>query len=296
MARLREWGDDISGTIVTTGIATAYTLSTSQGFDSLAHLNGAMIAFVPHTTNGATVTLNVDGLGAKPLRSSPGAELGAGVLVQGTPYVATYNNADGAFYLQGFVGNPFNLPVSGSIDYFGSTAPNSSFVFLSGQAISRTVYSVLFGLIGTNWGVGDGTTTFNLPDLRDRFTCGKGDMNGTPANRITAAGGNYDTTAAGAAGGAQNKTLANGNLPASIPYSDPTHVHAAGPSSEFSGGATANFTAGAATPPAITAPHQFSSITTGIASIGIVINPGSGNTPVAIVPPSVACGKIMRII
>ena len=47
----------------------------------------------PHTTNGATVTLNVDGLGAKPLRSAPSAELLAGVLVQGTPYVPTYYNA-----------------------------------------------------------------------------------------------------------------------------------------------------------------------------------------------------------
>jgi hypothetical protein len=66
-----------------------------------------MIAFVPHVTNGATVTLAVDGLAAKPLRAAPGVELTAGVIVQGTPYVATYNNTDGAFYLQGFTVNPY---------------------------------------------------------------------------------------------------------------------------------------------------------------------------------------------
>jgi hypothetical protein len=101
-ARLAEWRDDISGTITTDGTGTAYTIASNQVFDTLAHMNGAMIAFVPHATNGAIVTLNVDGLGAKPLRTSPGVELPAGTLVQGTPYSATYNNSDGAFYLCGF--------------------------------------------------------------------------------------------------------------------------------------------------------------------------------------------------
>ena len=68
MARLAEWRDDVSGTITTGGTATAYTLASNQVFDNFPDMNGAMIAFVPHTTNGATVTLNVDGLGAKPLR------------------------------------------------------------------------------------------------------------------------------------------------------------------------------------------------------------------------------------
>ena len=56
MARLAEWRDDISGTITTAGSATAYTVASNQGFDTLAHLSGAMVAFVPHTSCGATVT------------------------------------------------------------------------------------------------------------------------------------------------------------------------------------------------------------------------------------------------
>src|SRR3989475_6492111 len=75
MARTAEWRDDISGTIATGGTSTAYTVTSSQGFDTLAHLNGTVIAFVPHASCGATVTLNVDGLGAKPLRTSPGVEV-----------------------------------------------------------------------------------------------------------------------------------------------------------------------------------------------------------------------------
>src|ERR1700757_768398 len=75
MARAAEWRDDVSGTITTGGTSTAYTVASNEGFDTLAHMNGAMIAFVPHTTNGATVTLAVDGLTAKPLRYGPSLEL-----------------------------------------------------------------------------------------------------------------------------------------------------------------------------------------------------------------------------
>ena len=106
MARTAEWRDDVSGTITTGGSSTAYTVASNQVFDTLAHMANAMIAFVPHTTNGATVTLNVDGLGAKPLRYGPSKELQSGVLIQGTPYVVTYNNSDAVFYLRNIVGDP----------------------------------------------------------------------------------------------------------------------------------------------------------------------------------------------
>src|SRR3981189_1959519 len=90
MAATAKYRDDIAGAIVTGGTSTAYTVSSYEVFDTLAHMNGQMIAFTPHATNGATVTLNVDGLGAKPLRCAPSTELLAGVLIQGTPYVAVY--------------------------------------------------------------------------------------------------------------------------------------------------------------------------------------------------------------
>src|SRR5580704_625335 len=112
-ARLREWGNDISGSITTAGSSTAYTIASNQGFDTLAHLNGQMIAFVPHVTCGNPVTLNVDGTGAKPLRSSPGVELPSGALIQGTPYVAVYSNNDGVFYLKGTSAIAYAIPHRG---------------------------------------------------------------------------------------------------------------------------------------------------------------------------------------
>lgn len=56
-----------------------------------------------------------------------------------------------------------------------------------GQAISRTTYASLFTAIGTEWGAGDGSTTFNLPDLRGRSLFGADNMGGTHANRLTTA-------------------------------------------------------------------------------------------------------------
>ena len=186
MAASAMWRDDVSGSIATGGTSTAYTVTSYSTFDSLAHLGDQMIAFVPHTTNAATVTLNVDGLGAKPLRSAPSTEIGAGVLVQGTPYVATYNASDAVFYLRGFYGNPFNIPIGGVMIYTGATAPNSNFVLPAGQAIDRTTYATYFALVSTTFGTGNGTTTFNVPDLRGRTIFALDNLNGTAANVLQA--------------------------------------------------------------------------------------------------------------
>ena len=169
MAAVAKYRDDIAGSIVTGGISTAYTVTTNSGFDTLSHLAGQVVAFTPHTTNGATVTLNVDSLGAKPLRTAPSVELQSNTLIQGTPYAAIYNSSDGAFYLFGVGGAP-GIPLGSGVDFWGSTTPSSAFAFPTGQAISRTTYATLFSLIGTTYGTGDGLTTFNLPNKQGRVS------------------------------------------------------------------------------------------------------------------------------
>ncbi|MBR1249407.1 tail fiber protein [Bradyrhizobium sp. AUGA SZCCT0169] len=217
MAAVAKYRDDVSGAIVTSGTSTAYTVSSFETFDTLANLGGRTIAFTPHVTNGATVTLSVDGLGAKPLRSAPGAELLAGTLIQGTPYTALYNNSDAVWYLQNFYGNPYNVPLGAGMDYWGTTAPNSAFVFPYGQAISRSTYSTLFSLFSTTYGVGDNLTTFNIPDLRGRVTAKKDDMGGSSANRLTNANDGLNGDTLGGAGGGETQALATSNLPAYTP-------------------------------------------------------------------------------
>ena len=214
MAAMAKFRDDITGAIVTGGTSTAYTVLSYQQFDSLPHLDGKEIAFTPHTTNGAIVILSVDGLGDKPLRSASVADLLPGVLVQGTPYVAVCNNADGAFYLHGFFGaSPYRIPLGGMIDFIGTAAPNSFFALPFGQAISRATYATLFAMVGTAYGVGDGTTTFNLPDLRGRVVAGKDDMGGVAAGQIGSVATDAGTivgTTLGSKGGSATHALTVG--------------------------------------------------------------------------------------
>ena len=63
------------------------------------------------------------------------------------------------------------LPVGSYIQFAGSQAP-AGFLVCNGGGISRTTYSALFAVIGTTYGSGDGSTTFNLPNLTDRFLQG----------------------------------------------------------------------------------------------------------------------------
>lgn len=63
------------------------------------------------------------------------------------------------------------LPIGAITQFSGSIAP-TNWLFCNGQAISRTEYSELFATIGTTYGEGDGSTTFNLPDFIGRVPVG----------------------------------------------------------------------------------------------------------------------------
>lgn len=73
--------------------------------------------------------------------------------------------------------------------FAGSTAP-TGWLICDGSAVSRTTYANLFAVIGTLWGAGDGSTTFNLPDMRQRFPLGRA-ASGT-GSTLGSTGGNID--------------------------------------------------------------------------------------------------------
>ncbi|NLW14834.1 MAG: tail fiber protein [Erysipelothrix sp.] len=64
-----------------------------------------------------------------------------------------------------------NTPVGLISMYSGTTAP-TGWLICDGSAISRTTYATLFGVIGTTYGSGDGSTTFNLPNLKGKVPVG----------------------------------------------------------------------------------------------------------------------------
>jgi len=98
------------------------------------------------------------------------------------------------------------LPAGAMMPYAGASEP-SGWLFCYGQAVSRTTYAALFTALATTYGAGDGSTTFNLPDLRGRVIAGQDDMGGTSANRLTGLSGGVDGDVLGATGGAESHTL-----------------------------------------------------------------------------------------
>lgn len=100
------------------------------------------------------------------------------------------------------------LPTGAVIPYAGTGTVPDGFLYCDGSAVSRTTYADLFAAIGTTYGTGDGSTTFNIPDMRARFPLGVND--GTlPAG----ASGSYTTRARAATGGAEEVTLDTTQLP-----------------------------------------------------------------------------------
>lgn len=76
-----------------------------------------------------------------------------------------------------------NSAAVGKIDIFPGSSPPDGFLECDGSAISRTDYADLFSVIGTSAGAGDGSTTFNIPDLRGEFVRGWDNGRGVDSSR-----------------------------------------------------------------------------------------------------------------
>lgn len=117
--------------------------------------------------------------------------------------------ADGRYYFDASVGTSgawrsAPLPVgglpAGSIIQWGATTPPANWLLCDGSAVSRVTYSSLFAAIGTTYGVGNGSTTFNLPDLRGRVAVGRD-------------GSQTEFDVLGESGGAKTHTLTVDQIP-----------------------------------------------------------------------------------
>lgn len=78
-----------------------------------------------------------------------------------------------------FVSTAGAITPAGAIITFGGTSAPTGYLACDGTAVSRTTYSALFTAISTTWGVGDGSSTFNVPDLRGAFLRGSGSQSYT---------------------------------------------------------------------------------------------------------------------
>lgn len=73
--------------------------------------------------------------------------------------------------------------LAGQVAFYGMSSAPTGWLKANGAAVSRTTYAALFAAIGTTYGGGDGSTTFNLPDLRGEFPRGFDDGRGVDAGR-----------------------------------------------------------------------------------------------------------------
>lgn len=116
------------------------------------------------------------------------------------------------------------IPAGTVASFAGSTAP-AGWLLCNGAAVSRTTYAALYAAVGTTYGAGDGSTTFNVPDARGRAIIGAG------------AGTGLTNRALGATGGAETHTLTESEMPVhSHGVTDPGHVHAIAPYAAGGGG------------------------------------------------------------
>ena len=125
-------------------------------------------------------------------------------------YEATRYDFDGA-NLTGVEGIP-----SGTIVPWSDTSIPSGFLECTGQAVSRSTYATLFGIIGTTYGAGNGSTTFNVPDLQDNVAVSK---SGTK-NLGSTGGANTVSSTGNVGGSTANATLSTAQL-ASHSHSTP---------------------------------------------------------------------------
>ena len=130
----------------------------------------------------------------------------------------------------------------GDIKATARATASAGWVMAYGQELSRTTYWALFAEISTTYGVGDGSTTFNAPDLRGRIIAGQDDMGGTSANRLTSVL-NGDTL--GATGGTETHTLIESEIPAHS-HTDTAYIPGgggtSGPSRTTTGGSGSTIT------------------------------------------------------
>lgn len=114
---------------------------------------------------------------------------------------------------------------TGTILGFGGAVEPSGFLWANGQAVDRTFFAALFAQIGTTYGAGDGTTTFNVPDFRGRFPMMVA-SSGTGSS-LGSSGGTMDhvhsvdppNTTSGAPSGNVAATILAGSA------ASPTHTH-----------------------------------------------------------------------
>jgi len=166
----------------TTGTAAALTLTPVPAITAYAAPQRFRVKFSQNST--PTSTINVSGKGGKPLKQydASGAKVPAVYVVDQLGDIE-YDGAD--FVLLDQL-PAANSTAPGIVSFYAASTPPDGYLKANGAIVSRTTYAALFAVVGVNYGPGDGSTTFRLPDLRGEFIRGWDDGRGIDVGRAFA--------------------------------------------------------------------------------------------------------------
>jgi microcystin-dependent protein len=185
-----------------TGTGGTFVIDQAGTGDPSLQIKTAATSYLIGVDNSDNDTLKIDygttGVGAQTgitLNTSGNVTMAGNLDVSGT--IATTSSITGG---SASVTQKAGLAPVGSIIAYGSTTVPTGWLACDDSAVSRTTFSVLFAVLGTSYGSGNGSTTFNVPDLRDRMVMGKGTNNSTMGASSTGASGSFVVaTASGSA-------------------------------------------------------------------------------------------------
>ena len=126
-------------------------------------------------------------------------DAGLSIFDQNNKYAPVSANLVSQSTIQGTDTDVAPLLPAGSVIAWPSTTIPAGWLRCNGSTYNRTTYAALFAITSTNYGIGDGSTTFNVPDLRDRMIAGTGDNNGLANQNGSLASSSKVTTDSGSA-------------------------------------------------------------------------------------------------
>jgi len=265
------------GNSITIGASTGSVITIPNGTTAQVYCDGSTGFYSAQTGSAGNFTVNGN-LTVTGNQADVGSFSAASISVSGaaafatSPTAPTPTTGDNTTKVAttAFVQNSIANVPSGSLLMWPTTSAPSGYLLCNGSAVSRTTYSGLFSVLGTTFGSGDGSTTFNLPNYADRMPIGVG----TIASSI------------GATGGSSTTTISQANLPnVNFTVTDPGHFHSVTGTSTTpigaygsGGGNMGNYTT-----------SNTSTVTT-----GITVNSGGSGTAATTISPYLGINFIIK--